>query len=205
MSSLEIFNDIEQGSERWFQVRAGLPTASEFATILMQGRTKGSPSATRLKYLYTLAGEIITGKVEDSYTNFHMERGKIMEAEARDCYAMLKGVEPQRVGFVRNGRMGCSPDSLIDANGLLEIKTALPHIQLDRLLANVLPSEHVAQVQGQIWTAEREWCDFTSYWPGMKPLIVRVYRDDAYVARLKVGVDEFNDELDALVEKYRQI
>jgi hypothetical protein len=79
-----------------------------------------------------------------------MERGKLMEDEARDLYAFQTGALSQRVGFIRNGDKGASPDSLIGDKGGLEIKSAAAHIQIKRLLADELPSEHKAQVQGNL-------------------------------------------------------
>jgi hypothetical protein len=107
--------------------------------------------------------------------------------------------DPQRIGFIRNGERGCSPDSLIGENGGLEIKTALPHIQIDRLLCGTLPTEHKAQVQGSLWLCEREWWDFVSYCPKLPLLVVRVQRDAEYIAQLETSVDQFNAELRQLV------
>jgi hypothetical protein len=196
MSELTVF-DCEQGSEAWFACRAGIPTASEFSTVLAKGRS-GGESVTRRKYLLTLIGELMTGTVQESYQNAHMERGKEMENEARELYAMVKGVQPERVGFMRRGFAGCSPDSLIGDDGLLEIKTALPHIQLARILENRLPPEHVAQVQGQLLISGRSYCDFVSYWPALPILIVRVNRDEEYITKLSAAIDEFNAEMVAL-------
>jgi len=191
--------DCQQGEPAWFQARLGIPTASEFSTVMAKGEGK-----TRKKYMLELAGEILTGEPRETYTNQHMERGKIMEDEARDLYAFLKNCEPQRVGFIRNGNAGCSPDSLIGDAGGLEIKTALAHIQIDRLMKNELPPEHKAQVQGSIWIAEREWWDFSSYCNPKLPLFVKfVQRDNGYIANLKGEVDRFNDELQAVVERIR--
>ena len=106
-----------------------------------------------------------------------------------------------RVGFILNGERGCSPDSLIGEDGGLEIKTALPHIQIDRLLRGTLPSEHKAQVQGNIWLCERKWWDFCSYCPKLPLLVVRVMRDEEYITQLEKAVDQFNDELKHLVEQ----
>jgi len=195
--------EVEQGTPEWFAARAGIPTASEFSTVMAKGRDGGA-SVTRRKYMLQLAGEILTGEATpDGYTNPHMERGKVMEAEARDLYAFMRDAEPVRVGFVRNGQKGASPDSLIGDNGGLEIKTALPHIQIERLLKGDLPAEHKAQVQGSMWVAEREWWDFVSYWPKLPPLIVRVYRDEEYIAGLAKAVDAFNEELEATVQAIR--
>jgi YqaJ-like viral recombinase domain len=195
--------DCEQGSPEWFEARRGLPTASEFSTVMAKGRG-GGDSLTRTKYLYTLAGEILTGEVQPGYTNEHMERGKAMEAEAREMYALMQFEEPKPVGFiVRNGIAGASPDSLIGDRGLLEIKTALPHIQLQRLDANRLPPEHVAQVQGQLWISERDFCDFVSYWPKLPLLCVRVERDEQKIAEIQDAVREFTRELHAIVARYK--
>jgi hypothetical protein len=191
--------DCEQGSADWYLARLGIPTASRFADVLAKGEGK-----TRGRYLRELAGEILAGEPEaDTYSNGHMERGKLLEEEARNLYAYLKEVEPQRVGFIRNGKKGASPDSLIGVNGGLEVKTALQHIQVERLQRGDLPPEHKAQVQGSLWVSEREFWDFVSYCPKLPPLIVRVHRDDVYIAGLAKAVEAFNEELDALVASIR--
>lgn len=199
---IQIFDEIEQGTDAWFQARLGLPTASEFATIMAKGRDGGA-SKTRRTYMLKLAGELLTGEPAESYTNVHMERGKAMEDEARETYAFVHDADIRRVGFIRNGMKGGSPDSLIGEEGGLEIKTALPHIQIERLLKDELPPEHKAQVQGNIWVAEREWWDFVSYWPRLPLFHKRIYRDDAYIRQISDAVDAFNDELAHLVERIR--
>ena len=191
--------DCEQGSDAWLQARLGLPTASRFADVMAKGEGK-----TRARYLHELAAETIRGTVEpDGYSNAHMERGKAQEDEARQLYAFMTDCEPKQVGFIRNGRAGASPDSLIGDDGGLEIKTALGHIQIERLKTGKLPPEHRAQVQGNLWISERQWWDFVSYSPGLPPLIIRVDRDEAYIITLKYAVEAFNEELDALVSSLR--
>ena len=198
MSDLQIF-DCEQGSPEWFECRRGIPTASRFKDVLAKGQ-----GLTRRKYLYTLAGEALTGEPAESFSNEHMERGHAMEDEARQQYAFQRDVEPERVGFMRRGDVGCSPDSLIGADGLLEIKTKLPHLHLEALESDRLPPEHVAQVQGQLWISGRQWCDFVSYWPKLPLFWIRVPRDDSYIATLAVEVEAFNAELAAIVRKYQR-
>lgn len=190
--------DCEQGTPEWFQARLGIPTASEFSTVMAKGEGK-----TRSEYMRKLAGEVLTGDPMDSYTNAHMERGHAQEDEARQLYAFLHDAECQRVGFIRNGQKGASPDSLIGPDGGLEIKTALPHIQIERLVRDALPPEHKAQVQGSLWVAEREWWDFVSYSPKLPLLTVRVYRDEDYIKTLAAEVDRFNSELAKLVNTIR--
>lgn len=194
---IQIFN-MDQGGDEWFQARLGIPTASKFATVMAKGEGK-----TRSEYMRKLAGEIITGEVTESFSNSHTERGKSMEDEARETYAFINSAEPELVGFIRNGDRGASPDSLIGNNGGLEIKTALPHIQIDRLERNRLPPEHKAQVQGSLLVSGREWWDFVSYWPRLPMFCIRVYRDNAYIKTMSDEIDRFNDEKSALIERIR--
>lgn len=192
--------DVEQGTPEWLAARLGIPTASEFSTVLAKGRGGGT-SATRTTYLRKLAGERITGQPMWSYSNEHMERGKEQEGEARDLYAMLTDSAPVQIGFMRRGDVGCSPDSLVGDDGLLEIKTRLAHLQIEVLETGEVPSEHVAQLQGQLWVSGRRWVDFVSYCPGLPPFVKRVERDEAYIATLAIGVEDFLADLAALVER----
>jgi hypothetical protein len=196
--------ECDQGSDEWLRARMGIPTASEFATVMASGHG-GGESKTRKTYMLKLAGEVLTGEPMDCHSNAHMERGKAMEPEARDLYAFMKDVEPQLVGFIRNGPKGCSPDSLIGNDGATEIKTKLAHLQIDCLLSGGLPPEHKAQCQGVLWVAEREWIDFVSYWPGLPMFIVREHRDEEYIAKLSDAVDQFNDELARMVDRIRAL
>ncbi|WP_248313038.1 YqaJ viral recombinase family protein [Bosea sp. F3-2] len=132
MTMLEIVNCI-QGSPEWAQARLGIPTASEFASILTKGRG-GAESRTRQSYLYKLAGERLTGEVMACFSSPHLERGRLMEEEARSAYSFVTGLDCESLGFLRRGQAGASPDALIGEDGLLEIKTKLPHLLIEALL-----------------------------------------------------------------------
>lgn len=199
MTMLEIIN-CTQGSPEWFKARLGIPTASEFASVMTKGRA-GAESRTRLSYLYKLAGERLTGEVMDTVTTLHMERGKLMEEEAQSAYRFVSGLDCEAVGFLRRGRAGASPDALIGADGLLEIKTKLPHLLIEALLKGEFPPEHKAQCQGQLWIAERAWIDLAVYWPGLPIFIVRAERDEDYIRELAETIEVFNDELDRVVAR----
>jgi YqaJ-like viral recombinase domain. len=195
---VEVFT-MPQGSEEWYAARRGIVTASEFGTLLMQGKG-GGDSKTRRTYMLKLMGERLTGDPMYHYVNDHMERGHDQEPDARNMYAFQADVEPQPVGFIKNGNVGCSPDSLIGDVGMLEIKTKLAHLHLDVLLGDAVPNEHMAQIQGQLWVAEREWCDFVSYCPKLPLFVKRVQRDDAFIERLRKAVDLFEREMATLME-----
>lgn len=206
LEELQIFEDLEQGTPEWHAARCGVVTASVFATVMAKGRTAGTPSETRKKLLYQLAAEIITGEYVPTWDgNKHTERGHVMEPQVRDLYMATSPHECRQVGFMRRGRIGCSPDTLVGDEGLLEIKTKLPHLQIEAVLAGKLPNEHVAQVQGQLLVSGRQWCDFRSYWPGLPELRVRVYRDLEYLSTLNQELHQFIHELDNLVAKIKEM
>lgn len=195
--------ECEQGTEPWLRARMGIPTASEFSSVLAAAKD-GKDRKTRNKYMRKLAGELITGEPMESYQNAHMERGKVMEDEARDFYAFTTDEPILRIGFVVNGNKGCSPDSFIGSTGMLEIKTAIPDILIEKILADDFPPEHRAQCQGNLMVAEREWLDIGIYWPKMPMFVKRAYRDESYIRNMSVEIDQFNAELHELVEKIRR-
>lgn len=194
--------DCEQNSEAWYLARAGIPTASEFHTVMASGKG-GGESKTRKTYMYKLAGELITGEHTEGYSNAHMERGHIMEEEARDAYSFMTDSEIQRVGFIRNGEKGASPDGLVGEKGLFEAKSKLPHLLIDTLLKDEFPPEHKAQCQGALWVAQREWIDIVVYWPKMPLFVKRAYRDEKYISEIATAVKYFNEELAEIVERVR--
>ena len=191
--------DCIQGTETWFAARRGIPTASCFSQILAKGEGK-----TRRSYLYKLAAEIVTGEVTEGYRNADMDRGHAMEDDARRLYAFMADVDPKLVGFIRNGDTGCSPDSLIGDDGVLEIKTQRADLLIATIFADVFPSEHVAQTQGALWITEREWIDVAIFWPKMPLFVKRARRDVRYIAALSIAVRDFNTELAETVERIKR-
>lgn len=198
---MEIFN-CEQGTPEWFAARAGIPTASMFGTVLAKGEGK-----TRLSYMIKLAGEIISGQPMESFSNEHTERGNEEESIARDLYAFQTGVQYERVGFIRDGRSGASPDCLIGDDGGAEIKSRLVHIQTELFAKGELPSAVKPQIQGLMWKSRRRWWDYVSYCSKMpapyRLFILRVSRDESYIQKLATEIDRFNADLDAMVAQIR--
>lgn len=205
MGNLEVFN-VEQGTAEWLALRAGVPTASEFATILAQGKG-GAPSLIRKKYLYKLAAESYRGTLSpfESYSNVHMQRGKDFEDEARGMYEITKNVLVEQVGFLMRDGVGCSPDGLVGEDGGIEIKTKSDHLMVEILLANEMPSEYKGQTQGFLYMTGRKWIDFVAYAPGLPLFIQRQFPDPEYQARLAHEIPVFVQELQkikAAIEAY---
>ena len=202
--NIEIFKDVEQGSEEWKKLRLGLVTASNFSTVMANGRG-GGESKTRRKYLLQLAAEILTEEPSESYSNDHMVRGQEMEDTARKMYAFNCDAEIEQVGFIKRGRAGCSPDGLIGKKKMLEIKTTLPHLLIDIHLRGEYPPGHEAQCQGNLWVAEREEIDIAIYYPKIPLYVQTIRRNERYIEAISKAVDEFNAELAYVVQQMRKL
>lgn len=197
---MKVFN-FQQGTPEWFAARLGLSTASNFAAIL--AAVKGGEAADRRNYRARLVVERLTGKPIETYTNAAMATGTEREPFARAAYEHKSGAWVDAVGFIRHDTLeaGASPDGLIDSDGCLEIKCPqlATHLEYLRLPDAACPSIYRAQVQGQLWLAERQWCDFVSFNPDfpahLQLVIRRVVRDETYIAGLALAVELFMGEV----------
>jgi hypothetical protein len=194
--------ECEQGSDRWHKARLGIPTASRYKDIVTPAR--GDKSKSYTAYLYELLAERVTGEPSDTFMSEWMQRGNELEPAARSAYAFLCDVEVQQVGFITNdaGTIGASPDGLIGTDGGLEIKCPKPSTLVRYMVEDKLPDIYKPQVQGNLWICEREWWDFVAYHPSMELFIKRVYRDDAYIEKLRQHITAFVEELE---ETYQRI
>ena len=65
-----------------------------------------------------------------------------------------------------------------------------------------MPQEYLAQVQGQLWIAEKEWADLLCYAENIKPLLVRVKRDEEFIKSLEEIV---TDAVESINENVNQL
>jgi putative phage-type endonuclease len=200
----------EQGTPEWHAARCGRVTASRVADVI--AKIKTGWGASRYNYAAELVAEVLTGTVNmDGYVSPAMKRGTETENEARTIYSLMRDVEPQRVGFVIHPSIemaGCSPDSLIGYDGMLEIKCPNTATHIDTLLGGSIDGRYVKQMQWQMACCERQWCDFISFdnrLPGDMQLHVRrVERDPAFIADLEREVRVFLGEVAKTVSDLRQ-
>jgi len=193
--------DCIQGTQEWLVARCGMPTASNFDKIITMD---GKPSRQREKYLYQLAGEKIIGKPEETYKNDVMQRGQEMEVEARQLYELITGKVVKQVGLCVEGNYAASPDGLVDDDGLIEIKCPTLATHVCYLLKGELPSDYFQQIQGQLLVTGRKWVDFMSYYPAIKPFIIRVKPDKDFLKALKAELDVFCKDLKNTAEKLKE-
>jgi len=192
--------DVDQNTDAWTAARLGHPTASAFGRILTP---TGRASTQATAYRHELIAEWLTGRpggYEEGagwQGNAHTERGHALEDEARAWYELETDAEVTQVGHVlTDDRLaGCSPDGLVGADGLVEIKCPKPGTHIGYLLSGDLPTKYIPQIQGQLYICEREWCDFVSYAPLLPPIRIRVYRDEPYIAALTQALAAFSRDL----------
>lgn len=192
--------DGEQGTQEWLFDRLGKPSASNFDKILTPAKMEISKA--REAYLYELCSDMISGEIKESYKSFDMLRGNEKEADAVSAYEFLHDCEIQRVGFclTDDGRYGASPDGLIGENGGVEIKCPKLITHHGYVKDNVLPRDYKLQVLGNLLVTGREWWDFMSYFPNIKPFIIRVYAKDYKddLTLLACELERFCDDLSEL-------
>lgn len=196
--------EIAQGTPEWFALRLGKVTASRVADVV--AKTKTGYSASRANYMADLLVERLTKKREEAYQNAAMQWGTDHEPAARDRYIFDRDADVSEVAFVGHPAIemsGASPDGLVDADGLVEIKCPNTATHVETLLSGDIAGKYLTQMQWQMACTQRQWCDFVSYDPrlpsDMQLFVKRVYRDDARIAELEREVIAFLSELEGKI------
>ena len=201
-----IILDHEQGTEEWLAARLGKPSASMFSKLITQ---TGKPSTSAHDYVTELIAERLTGKSEPFHVTEWMQRGTELEPEAREAYEFISGNDVIETGFILDSsfEFGCSPDGLIlegESLGGLEIKAPKSKTMVSYLMnPQVGVKKYWQQIQGCMWITKRDWWDFFAYHPEMPHVLVRVERDDEYIAKLSAEVDKAVAEITNQVEKLK--
>jgi putative phage-type endonuclease len=201
---------MEQRTEEWFAARCGKVTASRVADIV--AKTKTGYSASRENYLAQLVCERMTGKPVESYSNTAMQWGTDQEPFARAAYEAAKDILVQEVGFVVHPNIenaGASPDGLVGEFGLVEIKCPNTATHIQTLLDQKVPDKYNIQMQWQMCTTGRQWCDFCSFDPrmeeGLQLFIKRVEYHPLYVAELEKEVINFLMDVEDKIRKLNKL
>jgi len=196
---------MEQMSEEWFAARVGKCTASKINDVM--ARLKGGGEAAgRRNYRVQLAVERMTGQKAETFCSGPMQWGVEKEPFAREAYEFVTGRSVEQVGFVDHAHIemaGCSPDGLVGADGMIEIKCPNTSTHVEWLLAKSVPSEHLNQMLFQMDCCKRQWCDFVSYDPRMpvalQLFIVRLVRDEAAIEKIRYEVIALLEEVSEMV------
>lgn len=202
-----LIHEVDQNSDAWLQLRAGLPTASAFSKLL-SGTGKESDSLP--EYARQLGIELYKGSQSSEFgSNYHTRRGHELEPLAVEEYALVSGVDPLEVGFITDDdcQIGSSPDRLIGDDGVLEIKCLSDkehYLVLEYFKTkNDIPPKYKPQLQGEMMVCERIWNDILFFHPDMPSLTHRVFPDDLYVAKLKKQIGKCLIERDRVLQFLR--
>lgn len=194
----------EQYTEEWWDVRRGVPTASEFGNIITPAKAEFSKGSTG--YAHQLIADTFDGNygVVSEFASAAMRNGTVMEPEARRFYEFERSCDVEQVGFclTDDGRFGCSPDALVGEDGLLELKSPNPKTHVGYLLDGGLPADYKPQCHGQLIVTGRAWVDFMSYVPGFPKLLVRVEPDE-YTEKLRAALNQFWELYQGMLAKIR--
>ena len=198
MSSFEIITDITQGTDEWFDMRRGIPTASNFSRIMKTASREKSKAQP--KYIGELIDQLYYR--DDTPQVAAMIHGQQTEDDSREWYERETGNDVVEVAFVfgPEREYGGSPDGLVDSPNGLEIKS--PHsldVHLKYLEKQQVPNVYKAQVFGLMWLLGSDWWDFVSYYKGEQGLLVRTTKDDdEYKQWAAAWHDIFHEFLDDL-------
>lgn len=201
---MKIHRDIWQGSLEWEQKRSQFVTASEMSALV-------SPTGEirKGKMPHTLLMEKVacfwTGGPLPSAQFWDGEQGNFLEEYARPAFTLETGLEVETVGFIENGRIGCSPDGLIGDGEGLEIKCPRLDTHIKYLLAGIVPEDYVIQVQASLAVTGFKTWKFFSFRRGMPPLILTAPRIEAIQDAIQQAVYDFISKLDKALEKLTEL
>jgi len=112
---MKIIKDVDQKSDEWKKLRLGRFGSTDAQSVSANG--KGL-----VTICYQKVGELVTGKLPESYTNAHMERGNEYEDMARSAYEIETGNLVTQVGYFDFDEFtGGSPDGLVGDDGLVKL------------------------------------------------------------------------------------
>lgn len=198
---MKYYYEVEQRSDEWFQAKRGKMSASNADTILANG--KGLET-----YIYSLMAEYYSKGEKVHYTNADIERGILLEPEAKIEFQFYTGLDIKEVGYVEfNEYILVSPDGLIGDDGLIEIKCPNDSIYFKLLLSNNIKPEYIAQMQMQMYVTDRQYCYFVSYNPNFEKslYIKKISRDEEMIEKLKKGLERGTQLIKEIKENFRKV
>lgn len=154
-----------QGTGEWLAERTGCLTGSRMADALDFTKA-GKPGARRVALVKALAAERMTGIAMRNVVLPRMQYGLEREPDARARYEAQTGNLVQLAGFVAHPEIdwcGASPDGLVDADGLVEIKVPETTTMLGYIADGVVPDQYKPQMCLQLAATRRRWCDFVAF------------------------------------------
>lgn len=205
-----VYIDVEQGSPQWHQARCGSLGASQVHEVL--AKTKSGYSAARGNAIARIASERLTGRTQETFKSSAMQWGTDTEPQARSAYSFFTGNQVSIVGMFKHPTLigtHASPDGLVGADGLIEIKCPNTLTHIETLDKEKIDPSYMTQMQWQMFMTGREWCDFVSFDPRMPDdlqlFVKRIERDPVRISELCDEVMKFLDEVDHMMHRINEI
>lgn len=192
---------LDQGSDEWLAARRGKITGSRFKDARDKLRDGKTPSKACLSYAMDVARERVGGSAPAKFQNAAMRTGTEQEPFARAMYEARTGYMVDEAGFYMSDDavFGLSPDGLIDADGVLEVKTMVASDTLFTAVADGDVSAYMDQCMGYLWLLGRQWVDLVLWVPDLGHMVIkRIHRDEGAIEELEADMLAFA----ALVGKY---
>jgi putative phage-type endonuclease len=205
--TLHVYDDLEQGSDEWHDVRRGMVTASVVGRLITAKTIKAASNDDSRGLTALLAAERITGWTDSTYVNEDMWRGKIDEPRARDTYSehYTPAVE---VGFMvredAGWRLGYSPDGLVGDDGLIEVKCPRAKGHIATIVRSEIPAHYMAQLQAGLLVSGRQWIDYISFCGGLPMWVQRVTPDERWHEAIVEAVTTCEAAIEEVVAQYRE-
>ena len=197
-----IENSFKQGDPEWHDARLDSLGGTDISKIIT---SKGIRSTSREDFLLEKASMIISRKSKPLYKTYEMQWGNDNEPEARRLFEFIKDIELSECAMIFNDEKRnwhISPDGY---NEELEIgwETKCPQLKefLKTKEGNKLPTAHILQVQTSLALTGWESWWFMSYFPGLKPFMIEVGRDEELIKTIKIEVRMFHNDLKKLIAK----
>ena len=209
-------HSVAQRSPDWFALRESRVGASQAKAVV-----SGKDTVGRRDLLVQLALARLGGTPRRStFISEAMPHGIDTEEQARGVYEMVTGASVARVGYLTSDTWagcGVSPDGVIGAEGLLEIKCpkdythwatlqrGLWEVAPDASPLEAIPTSYQPQLLHALLVSGARWIDFVSFSPSfpesMQLYVARVEREAVQEAITGYGeaLTMFLEEVDATV------
>jgi len=200
--------DIIQNTEEWLQIKLGKFSASTCDDLLMDKKTVGYSGL-----IQKITEERITGNPCESKKfsgNKFTDRGHEFEPIARIDYEFRNLKEVKQIGVIELDEwVLCSPDGLIDHNGLYQAKcpifsTQKEYLKIIKEFENKLTpnqilykisSVYYKQMQFEFSVSGREYNVFNSYHPSLPPVDIIILRDEIMISEIQKRLSEAKKEV----------
>ena len=172
-----------QRNSNWYSQRKGKITSSRIGAILNHSPFQSSNDVMRemIREWFDYPSEFQSNKAVE-WGNDHENIAITTYEDKQQCIVLSTGFHEK---YYLNIPLGSSPDGLVNKNGLLEVKCPISSYY------SIQDKPHYYdQVQLQLFTTDREWCDFF-IWKHEYQVIERIEKNEQWIKENTEAIKEF--------------